>query len=34
MTTQIFMWYVFPILVGLACFGWIGYDKYIKNRSR
>jgi hypothetical protein len=26
MTSQIFMWYVFPYLVGFAGIGWLIYD--------
>lgn len=27
MTYDVFFWYVFPFVVGIAAFGWIAYDK-------
>ncbi len=27
MSAEIFMWWVFPILVGVVCFGWLWYQK-------
>jgi hypothetical protein len=27
MTFEIFFWYVFPLIVGAAAFGWIAYDR-------
>lgn len=34
MTFDVFFWYVFPLIVAAAAFGWIAYDKYVGHRDR
>lgn len=34
MTFEIFFWYVFPLILGAAVFGWIAYDRRKDHHPR
>jgi len=34
MTSEVFFWYVFPLIVAAAAFGWLWYDKHYNDHYR